>query len=263
MLAWKCFPFVADAPSLLPDRNLVVLSAPVKLNQHPSQNGKSPRRKSQYFPVLVILLQSIKLWKYMGTSTASCFPVEWSLRTSRYPKPFDIPHFHLVSVHNRILIPISVAASPTHSISLSYDIWMCWTCCTAILGYTLLAGLTSFPGWFPSKHCLLHSLWHWGSVGHPSWVFFTCSDIPWYVGLLSPSSPLATPAKIQPQPKSSSSSAIQSIQDFPSSLLAQTSPASFSFDLPYCERFVHFADSMEVEDGGGREDKELGDILSI
>lgn len=44
-----------------------------------------------------------------------------------------------------------LAASPTHSISLSYDIW---TCCTALLGYTLLAGLASFPGWFPSRHCI-------------------------------------------------------------------------------------------------------------
>lgn len=29
------------------------------------------------------------------------------------------------------------------------------------------------------------------------------------------------------------------------------------------ERFVHFADSMGAEGGGGREDEELGDILSI
>lgn len=48
--------------------------------------------------------------------------------------------------------------------------------------------------------------------------------------------------------------------NLPSTLLAQISSVSFSLDSPASERF---ADSMEAEGGGGREDEELSNILSI
>ena len=122
------------------------------------------------------------------------------------------------------------------------------------------AWAASIPGWFHFNStweapCLLRSLWHWGFAGHCSSLLLTHFEILRCVGLCSTLFSIGNPAKIQ--------QCHPHTQNLPSFLLARISSVSLCFDSPASERFVHFADSMEAEGGGGREDEELSDILSI
>lgn len=141
------------------------------------------------------------------------------------------------------------ARSPPSLCDISISFWSCRTSLCA----------SSTPGWF-------HSSSGWAALAccHPwdsalGWAglvtaFGRLRDAQMWRALLYP--------LLHRQP--SQNPAVPSKPSKPSQFAALTDLICLlPEDLPAWERFVHFADSVGAEGGGGREDEELGDILSI